>query len=265
MRKIYLSLLYGLFIIGTTFAQKTSLDEETLKKANDPLAKSKAINLHNYVVSDLYGMDGVGQNITMLRYGQPLGKFLLRGTLPIMTTWSPGAGPRSGLGDASLFGLFTIDFKGNKIGFGPIVSFPTGTNNLGSRKWQAGVAAMAFLARNRVFQSGALLQWQASFAGKRHAQNPNAEDPSSPDINALTAQLFGILQLGGGAYLRSTGVWSFNLENGNFNIPLGLGIGKVVMINKVVVNIFAEPQFSVLAQGMGQPRFQLFIGMNTQF
>jgi len=65
--------------------------------------------------------------------------------------------------------------------------------------------------------------------------------------------------------LRSTGIWSFNLENGDYNVPIGLGVGKVVKVNKIVFNIFAEPQFTVLAEGLGQPKFQTFVGFNTQF
>ena len=71
--------------------------------------------------------------------------------------------------------------------------------------------------------------------------------------------------MGHGFYLRSTGAWAFDLENGHYNIPLGLGSGKVVKVNKVVFNIFAEPQYSVAAKGMGQTKFQTFVGFNTQF
>ncbi|MDR2084466.1 MAG: hypothetical protein LBP67_05680 [Bacteroidales bacterium] len=253
--KVALILLLSVIAIGSIFAQQTNLDDETLKKANDPLAQSKAINLHNYIVNNVYGHSGVGQNMLMLRYGQPIGRFLIRGTLPLITSWAPGSSPRSGLGDFNLFGICTFDMNGIKVGFGPLITFPTGTNDLSSNKWQAGAAAMIFFSRNPILQSGALLQWQASFAGKK----------SVADVNMLTVQLFGILQLGKGTYLRSTGVWSFNFENQNYNIPLGLGIGKVVMVKKVVLNIFVEPQFSVLAKGEGQTRFQTFIGVNTQF
>lgn len=44
-----------------------------------------------------------------------------------------------------------------------------------------------------------------------------------------------------------------------------LGIGKVVKVGTTVFNIFAEPQFTVLREGVGQPEFQFFIGLNTQF
>lgn len=231
------------------------LDAETLKKANDPMASVKAFNVHNYIISNLHGVPDATVNQLMFRYAQPIGKFLLRATLPIQTASAPNMAARSGLDDFSLFGIYSVDKEGNKFGVGPLLAIPTGTNDFGSRKWQAGLAALAFLAKDPVLQTGALLQWQTSFAGSSNAE----------DVSLLTAQVFGTWQLGGGTYLRSTGVWSFNLENGDYNIPIGLGIGKVVIVNKVVFNIFAEPQFSVLAKGLGQPQFQTFIGFNTQF
>lgn len=253
-----LLLVASLIIIGGLSglkAQNGGLDAETLKKANDPMANTKAFNVHNYIVSSLYGMPDVAQNQLMFRYAQPVGKLLLRGTLPVVTSSAPNVSPETGLGDFNLFAIYSVDKGGNKFGIGPLVTAPTGTNGFSSDKWQGGVAVLAFLAKNHIFQSGALLQWQASFAGKEEAK----------DVNTLTTQLFGMWQLGGGTYLRSTGIWSFDLENGNYNIPLGLGIGKVVKVDKVVFNIFAEPQFSVAAKGEGQSKFQTFVGFNTQF
>jgi hypothetical protein len=65
--------------------------------------------------------------------------------------------------------------------------------------------------------------------------------------------------------LRSTGIWAFDLESGDHSDPVGLGLGRVVKAGDIVFNLFAEPQFTVLQDGMGQPEFQLFIGFNTPF
>ncbi len=251
----FLCLLFFCTTSNINAQQHDVLDVETLKKANDPMAHVKAFNIHNYIVSSVYGLPDVAQNQLMFRYAQPIGKFLLRGTLPVVTSSSPNVSPESGLGDFNLFAIYSVDNGGNKIGIGPLITAPTGTNGFSSEKWQAGVAALAFFAKNPSFQGGTLLQWQTDFAG----------DSDAADIDLLTSQLFGMWQIGGGTYLRSTGIWSFDLTNGNYNIPLGLGIGKVVKVNKVVFNIFAEPQYSVLAKGIGQAKFQLFIGFNTQF
>ncbi len=231
------------------------LDAETLKKANDPMAHTKALNLHNYIMPSLYGTDAQ-MNQMMIRYAQPIGPVLVRATMPFVVLSEPNMGPTTGLGDFNIFGIYAMERNGNKFGIGPSITVPTGTEDLGQGKWQAGLSALAFFAKSHILQGGTLLQWQASFAG----------DEDRADVNLLTAQIFGIWQIGGGTYLRSTGIWSFDLSgSGAYNVPIGLGIGKVVKAGSVVFNIFAEPQFSVLAYGAGQPKFQIFVGFNSQF
>ncbi len=96
---------------------------------------------------------------------------------------------------------------------------------------------LAFMAKSKLIQWGSLLQWQASFAG----------DGELEDVNLLILQAFFIWQIGNGYCLQSTGVWTFNLRNGDYSVPIGLGVGKVMKVGKVVFNLFAEPQFTVLA------------------
>lgn len=241
------------------FAQNAphqQVSDEELKRANDPMANIKAFNLQNYIVSKLYGSDAQ-LNQLLFRYSQPVGPVLLRATMPVVTSSAGnGIAPATGFGDFNLFAIYSFPTSsGNKFGIGPNITAPTGTHDLGSGKWQVGLSALAFLASSHIIQWGSLLQWQASFAG----------DDSRPDISLLTSQVFFIWQVGAGFCLRSTGIWSFNLTNGDYNVPIGLGLGKVIKAGKVVFNIFAEPQFTVLAQGLGQPKYQTFVGFNTQF
>ena len=234
---------------------EAGLDAETLKKANDPMADTKAFNLQNYFVSSVYGSE-VKANQLLLRYAQPAGRFLVRATLPLVTSAPPAAPPVSGFGDLNVFAIYTLPASpGNKLGIGPLIVVPTGSHDLGQGKVQVGAAALAFFAKSHVVQVGSLLQYQASVGG----------DEDRPDVSLLTAQMFYIWQAGAGVYLRSTGVWSFDLENDAYNIPIGLGFGKVIKAGSIVYNIFAEPQFSVLAEGAGQARFQTYAGFNAQF
>ncbi len=248
-------------------AQQGGLDAETLKQANNPMAHIKTFNVHDYYVTSIYGMpDGVTQNQAMLRYAQPLGRFIIRATMPFVTASNPAmtaddgslipSRTESGLGDFNMFVIYDM-FKRNgiQIGLGPQVVLPSGTNGMSANKWQAGLSGLFFNSKNEHVQYGGLLQWQASFAG----------DEDYADVSLLTSQLFFMWQLGGGTYLRSTGVWSFDLHNDTGNIPIGLGIGKVLKVGGAVFNIFAEPQFSVWTYGRQQPRFQTFVGFNTQF
>ncbi len=51
----------------------------------------------------------------------------------------------------------------------------------------------------------------------------------------------------------------------NARTPGGLGLGQVIKSGKIIYNIFLEPPFSILHQGAGQPKVQLFAGINLQF
>jgi hypothetical protein len=85
------------------------------------------------------------------------------------------------------------------------------------------------------------------------------------DVNIGAFQPFGILQLGGGHYLRSTGIWAYNFESESYSMPIGLGYGKVFKKGNTVYNAFIEPQYSVAYSDPGQPVWQVFVGFNMQF
>jgi hypothetical protein len=104
-------------------------------------------------------------------------------------------------------------------------------------------------------QFGGLLTWQGSIAG----------DEDRPSTSTLVAQPFAMWQLGGGTYLRTTGVMTFDLKSGDYVVPIGFGLGQVIKSGKIVYNIFLEPQFSILHEGTGQPKVQVFAGINLQF
>ncbi len=260
-RKITLRILLAVVLMcGSVVASAQSAAEaeaEALRQANNPLASVKSLNLHNYYTSSLYGIPDATTNLTWLRYAQPFGNFILRASLPVMTVSLPGEGPQSGLYDANMFLIYKFRMRnpGTDLGIGPAATFPTATNDLGSGKWQVGVSAIAFFKGNPVIQMGTLLTWQMSVAGK----------DDKPDVNLLTPQIFAMWQIGGGTYLRSTGIWSFNLENGQYNVPIGLGIGKAFKSGGKIFNVFMEPQYSVYSWGAGQPKVQVFVGFNTQF
>ncbi|GAO41649.1 hypothetical protein FPE01S_01_06630 [Flavihumibacter petaseus NBRC 106054] len=232
------------------------LSDEEIKKANNPMASTKALNLHTYLVSKLYGIEDASMSQMIVRYAQPVGRVLIRASMPFVVSSEAGKSPTTGTGDFNIFGIYSRSTKsGNQFGIGPTITAPTASHNLGSGKWQGGIAILAFMASNRLIQWGGLLQWQASFAGQSDRD----------EVNTFFPQIFAIWQIGGGTYLRSTGIWTFNLRNGEYSVPVGLGVGKVVKVNKIVFNIFAEPQFTVLANGIGQPKYQTFVGFNTQF
>jgi hypothetical protein len=104
--------------------------------------------------------------------------------------------------------------------------------------------------------AGGLVTWQHSFAG---GENRSTQ-------NGLAAQPLIIYNLPQAWYLRSTATWNFDLEGSHYVIPIGAGAGKIwILKSGTTVNLFAEPQFSIAHDGVGQPKFQVFAGLNLQF
>lgn len=261
------TLLFILIFLGMTSkiiaqessnaANLTETTDEADVQANNPLASIKTFNFHNYYVPSLSDLPDATSNTMWFRYAQPVGRFLVRASLPVSTVPSSDNSDISGLGDLNAFATYlAVKNAKTTLGIGPLIAAPTASNEaLGAGKWQAGAALIVFHVVAPQLQLGGLITWQTSFAG----------DEDRDKTNFMAVQIFGIWQLGKGTYLRSTGISQFNLESGAYNIPFGLGIGKVLKMDKLVFNIFAEPQFTALHYGAGQPLLQLFFGLNTQF
>ena len=238
---------------GVAHAQ--SADE--VARANNPLAPITAINFQNYAIPSIYGVDDAPANSLLLRPVIATERFIFRGTLPVSTVPTGDIDPVSGLGDFNAFLAILLPSAGGwQLGVGPLVSMPTATDEaLGTGKWQLGLSAVGVKNITPTFLGGALVTWQASVAG----------DDDRDDAGLFTAQPLAVLQLGAGYYVRSTGVIQVNTETGDYNVPFGLGVGKVFRSGRAVLNAFLEPQWTVLHDGVGQPAFQLFAGLNVQF
>lgn len=244
------------------YAQATEDAANAAAQANNPLANMTAFNLQNYYIGEVSDSDQHA-NQFWLRFAKPFSvaqtNWLLRASLPINRfPVGKDQGTKTGLGDVNLFAAYLFD-TGNpavSFGVGPQLTLPTATKDeLGSKKWSAGLVNVLFDGRSKRFQYGYLLSWQHSFAG----------DSDRADVNVAAFQPFAFYQLGGGSYLRAAPIWSYNLENDNYSVPLGIGIGQVVKRGKTVYNFFVEPQVSVADRGPGQPEWQVFFALNLQF
>jgi hypothetical protein len=247
-----------LFWFSVAAIAQDSGSSDDAAQANNPLANFKAFNVQNYFVPTLSGGVEGSANTFWFRYAQPVGRLLLRASLPLNRFPTGSNQHESGLGDFGVFAAYLID-TGNpsrSFGIGPQLSAPTATEDaLGSGKWQAGLATVYFDASSPTIQWGGLVTWQTDFAG----------DSARDDTNFLAVQPFTFVQLGNGLYMRGAPIWAFNLESGNYHVPIGLGIGKVVSAGNVVYNFFIEPQFTILDRGPGQPEIQFYMALNMQF
>jgi hypothetical protein len=240
-----------------TCAQADNAEEAN--KSNNPLSLAPGANLQDYYTPRLYDTN-VHTNDALLRGTLPVAPNdfigvpqLLRATLPISTRPDPHNGYSTGIGDLNLFDIFLLKTDGIQLGIGPQITAPTAEQDeLGTGKWQAGLAAVAIDSSPRGLL-GALVQYQSSFAGDRDRAH----------VETATMQPFIMHNLEKGWYLRSTGTWTFDLKNDTHYIPIGLGGDKVWKSGTNILNAFVEPQWTVERKGDGLPQFTLFAGINV--
>lgn len=231
--------------------------ESDVATANNPIAPMNAIFFQNYYAPTVYGVPG-SSNLLDFRTLVVSGRQIVRATLPISSAEDSNGNQQSGLGDFNVFDAIRVtpELSKNVLAMGPLLVAPTATNRfLGQGKWQAGFAAVGLHSLSAGSEVIGILTWQHSFAGEH----------SRPDAQTLTFQPIAALSIGGGYYVRSSGLCSFDISNNKTLIPLGVGFGKVFKTGHAIVNAFIEPQFTVYHNGTDQPTFQLFSGLYFLF
>lgn len=229
-------------------------DPEGLQNsANNPLTPKMAVMAHNYVQPVMSGQPGSGANQLFIRGVLPHDALgidqLMRASLPVISNaWTPHDAS-NGIGDLTVFDMAIHRFGRNKIGIGPLLVAPTASSPaLGSGKWQGGVQTVISLPHDWGLTS-ALTSYQQSFDGS---------------LQTLTIQPLIFYNLDNGYYLRSSGISTFDLGRSSV-VPVGLGLGRVFEHpDGKVLNLFIEPQYSVVQTGIGVPSFQIFAGMVLQ-
>jgi hypothetical protein len=214
------------------------------------------VQLLDYVQPFLLGRPGHGANQGNVRAVLPFELFgvsqLSRAALPaVSNVWGPD-GAVNGIGDLTVFDRAVFPFGSTRIGAGPLVVAPTASSPaLGTGKWQIG-AQSVISARHPWGLTTALLSWQQSVDGI---------------LQTVVAQPILFYNLKDGFYLRATGIATINLgEKPTSVLPVGLGLGHVsVLPNGTVMNLFVEPQYSVIQSGAGVPSFQILAGLIIQF
>ena len=261
--------LVGLLLSGSLMAQdKPPADKPPAKeltdaekaRANNPLANTKGFNVQYYYRPNLNETTGGMANTTWLRAIYPTGRILWRVSAPLevrtvnneTTNYS-----KSGFGDLDIMAAYLAVMTPKvTFGVGPNITFNTASDPaLGTGKNSLGVAAILFVVPSKQFQTGGLVIYKKDVWG---------DDDRAP-VNQLAFQPFLIWQLGNGFYFRSVPIIPFNLANGNYHVPVGLGLGKVIKIKNTVFNFFVEPQPSLLVHGQGEPLFQVYAALNIQF
>jgi hypothetical protein len=223
-------------------------------EANDPLTPKTGFQVHDYVQPVMSGRPEEGAHQLYLRHVMPHDTLgidqIARVSVPLIAnSWGPH-GAWNGIGDVTIYDMVVAYLGNTKLGAGPLVVAPTASAPaLGSGKWQGG-AQTVVSARHDWGLTALLSAYQHAFDGS---------------LQTLTFQPLLFYNLDDGYYLRSTGISTFNLGL-NSVLPVGLGLGRVFQRSDGrVVNVFVEPQYSVLQTGPGVPSFQVFAGVVLQF
>ncbi|EBS7636434.1 hypothetical protein CDR68_22270 [Salmonella enterica] len=232
--------------------------DDAVDKANNPLHLATSFSLQDYYTPEIYG-SGQHTNDALFRVTVPVAPGevipvpqIVRMTVPMATRPQQHGGYDTGLGDISLFDVFLLKQQGVKLGVGPLLTANSAVQDeLGSGQWQAGLAAVAVNSTPR-WLAGSLVQWQKSFTG----------DSDRSHVETATFQPFLVYKMSGGWFLRSSAVWSYNVKNDDYMIPVGLGVGRAMVVNKHIINGFIEPQWTVAHEGDYQPQFTVYAGIS---
>jgi len=181
---------------------------------------------------------------------------IARPIIPIISQpfLAPGIGDVFGLGDVQLQLFLSPANPGEVIwGAGPVLQFPTATDDaLGQGKWAAGPAAVA-LTMSGPWVVGVLVNNIWSFAG----------DEDRAEVNQMLIQPFVNYNLPDGWYLNTVPLITANweAESGDvWTVPLGAGVGKIVRLGKLPVNLQLGSYYNVVTPEGGaewQLRFQV--------
>jgi hypothetical protein len=168
---------------------------------------------------------------------------------------APGVGEEWGIGDLVYQSYFVPPDLGGglTLGFGPVFSFPTATDDaLGSGKWAAGPGVVAMLPKGP-WVIGGLANHVWSFAG----------DSDRGDVTFTTIQPFINFNLPRGLYLVAAPIMTADWERDSgdrWTVPLGGGIGKVFKLGKLPINTSVQAYYNVERPdgvGRAQIRFQI--------
>jgi hypothetical protein len=149
---------------------------------------------------------------------------------------------QSGMGNTELFVLIipkALDWGSGRTGIGPLVTLP-GNKNVARDEWGYGFAAAAVNASGRWF-------YGMLFTQSWRAVDPNNLPVGKSDTNPLGIAPFLNYRLGKGWYVGNGDmVARYDWDTKKFYLPIGIRVGKVIVMDKGSWNFYAEYQTSAV-------------------
>ena len=230
--------------------------------ATDPSVPLTQMQFQNVFVPSTYNASGYSnqfilQPVVPIHLNSKLFPYhIMRPTLPVIAPTADPDGPaevQGGLGDLTLLDVYLHPIKRLKtnIGFGYVAVFPTATHpQLGLQEWQFGPTALLLTT--------AIPKWNLGLL---------AEVPMSLESNAykVQAQIVAVRMLPHQWYAGwGDLLWTLDDQNGTYDLPLSVRVGKVVSIGKHKLNIFLQPQYTPDGLHSG-PTSEWAIKLNVTF
>jgi hypothetical protein len=250
MKQIF-AILSLVFITTSINAQQTQ--EELAKAAQNPLANIMSFPFQSNTNFSYGPNNDRTQEVLNIQPVLPFfdGKLITRTILP--TLWQPdftkSSGTNSGLSNVNFTAFYVPKSKGIVWGFGPIIAFPVGNADFGTKKLSVG-PSLVVLKMGKKWVYGGIINNTWSVAGPSDVE----------DVNSLYTQLFVNYNLPKGLYLTTSPIITANWEapdGQQWTVPIGAGIGKIVKIGgKLPVNLQAGYYYNVIRPDFG-PTSQL--------
>ena len=237
----------AIFAAGAGFGEEKAVDkmEALAMKSQNPVAKMISVPFQNNTSFGI-GPHNRTQNVLNIQPVIPFGlsedwNLITRTICPLI--YQPFVGQESGgkfgLGDINSSAFLSPAKPGAIIwGAGPIVSFPTATDDiLGTGKWSAG-PSFVILTMPTPWVLGILANNIWDFAGESDRAH----------VNQMLIQYFINYNLPDGWYLSSAPIMTANWKapsGEKWTVPVGGGGGKVLSIGGLPVNIGAQAFYNV--------------------
>ena len=148
----------------------------------------------------------------------------------------------SGMGNTELFGLVvprSWDWGLGRVGIGPLVTLP-GDEKVAKDEWGYGFAAAAVNTSGQWF-------YGLLFTQTWRSVDPNALAPGESDTNPLGIAPFLAYRMGGGWYVQNADmVAQYDWDSGEFYMPIGVRVGKVIVGESESWNVYGEYKTSMI-------------------
>jgi hypothetical protein len=227
-------------LFGGVLPAQAQESPEIAKQAQNPIANLISVPFEN----DFNPQTGINKDDSYVLEMKPVVPLRLsndwtlitRTIIPVIQVpdLAPGVNGTSGLGDVQE-SLFLSPAKAGPViwGAGPVISFPTATQDiLGTKKLSVGPTVVVLRSQGH-WLFGSLAQNLWSVGG------PSAR----PDVNQMLLQPFVNYNLPHKWYLTSSPIITANWKvspDERWVVPVGGGVGKIVHFGKLPVNIYTQ-------------------------